>query len=206
MADIDTYAQAVRRGKERLKAGPLATGAYYDKRRNRIVIELGPDSEFAFAPSRAQGLEAATSRDLSEIEIIPPGLGLHWPRLDADLYVPALLEGIFGSRIWIAKQLGQRGGRVKSASKAAASRTNGKQGGRPRKIAAPTQGDPDDRPRKNVNVIGGRLTIGHTKNVIINGDLITKPVPNKFVSNMEEIRKKVGRPRSAATDRKKGIV
>jgi hypothetical protein len=26
---------------------------------------------------------------------------LHWPKLDADLYAPALLQGIFGSRKWM---------------------------------------------------------------------------------------------------------
>jgi hypothetical protein len=26
--------------------------------------------------------------------------GLHWPKLDADLYIPALMQGVFGSRRW----------------------------------------------------------------------------------------------------------
>ncbi len=51
-------------------------------------------------------------------------------------YVLALLAGIFGSRRWIAAQLGASGGRSRSASKAAAARVNGQRGGRPRKLAA----------------------------------------------------------------------
>ena len=136
MAGSDTFERATKQAKERRATGPLATGAHYDRRRNRIVIELGPGNEFAFAPENAQGLEAADPRDLAEIEITPSGLGLHFPRLDADLYVPALLEGVFGSKQWMAARMGASGGRAKTPSKAAASRSNGKLGGRPRKTIA----------------------------------------------------------------------
>lgn len=49
-------------------------------------------------------------------------------RVDADLYVPALIEGVFGSRRWLQ----QIGGSARSAAKAKASRENGKRGGRPK--------------------------------------------------------------------------
>jgi hypothetical protein len=61
---------------------------------------------------------------------------LHFPKLDADLYLPALLEGLLGSKRWMAARLGKHGGQARSAAKAAASRENGKRGGRPRKHAA----------------------------------------------------------------------
>ena len=73
--------------------------------------------------------------NLADIEISPAGLGLHWPKLDADLYVPALLQGVFGSKKWMARQLGAEGGRARTAVKIAASRANGRKGGRPRKVA-----------------------------------------------------------------------
>jgi hypothetical protein len=60
-------------------------------------------------------------------------LGLHWPRIDADVYVPALLEGFFGSKRWMAEQLGRAGGRSRSAPKRVAARQNGLKGGRPKK-------------------------------------------------------------------------
>jgi hypothetical protein len=63
------------------------------------------------------------------------GLGLHFPKLDADLYLPALLDGWLGSRRWMAARMGERGGRARSAAKRTASRANGKLGGRPRKAA-----------------------------------------------------------------------
>jgi hypothetical protein len=57
---------------------------------------------------------------------------LHWPKLDADVYVPALLQGVFGSKSWLAAQLGAAHGKVRSRAKAAASRENGRKGGRAR--------------------------------------------------------------------------
>jgi hypothetical protein len=79
-----------------------------------------------------QGLQDATPKELAKIEIEGPGSGLHWPALDVDHYVPALLTGVFGTRHWMA-ELGQKGGKAKSPAKAAASRANGRRGGRPRK-------------------------------------------------------------------------
>jgi len=78
-------------------------------------------------------MENAKPSDLDVIEISPSGFGLHFPKLDADVWVPALLEGVFGSRRWMAARLGARGGRVKSRAKARAARANGRLGGRPRK-------------------------------------------------------------------------
>jgi hypothetical protein len=49
--------------------------------------------------------------------------------------VPALLQGVFGSKSWMARHLGSAGGRARSDAKAEAARTNGRKGGRPRKTA-----------------------------------------------------------------------
>ena len=83
----------------------------------------------------AEGLADAKPADLAIIEITPAGLGLHWPKLDADLYLPALLEGVFGSPRWRAGLLGKSGGLARTEAKVAAARENGRRGGRPRKLA-----------------------------------------------------------------------
>ncbi len=85
-----------------VQVGPVAVGARYDRGRGRIVVRLSTGLELAFAPRDAQGLERATAADLDTIEISPTGLGLHFPKLDADLYIPALLEGRLGSELWTA--------------------------------------------------------------------------------------------------------
>jgi len=96
-------------------------------------VRLSSGLDIAFATRDAQGLESAKPDQLDAIEISPSGLGLHFPKLDADLYLPALLEGFLGSRSWMAARLGARGGRAKSAAKISAARANGRLGGRPRK-------------------------------------------------------------------------
>jgi Protein of unknown function (DUF2442) len=113
--------------------GPIAIAARYDRRSGRVVVALSSGIDVMFGPERAQGLQDAKPTQLDTIEISPSGLGLHFPKLDADLYLPALLEGWLGSRRWMAARMGERGGRARSAAKRAASRENGKLGGRPRK-------------------------------------------------------------------------
>ena len=107
--------------------------ARYDAGSDRIIISLNTGLDLVFPPSLAQGLAGGDANALSVIEISPSGLGLHWPVLDADLYVPGLLQGQFGSRHWMAAELGGQGGRTRSAAKTAAAQANGRKGGRPRK-------------------------------------------------------------------------
>jgi len=49
--------------------------------------------------------------------------------------VPGLLQGTFGTRRWMAGELGAAGGKARSTAKVAAARENGRKGGRPRKAA-----------------------------------------------------------------------
>lgn len=125
------FAQAQKRGRARRKTG-YAVSVHYDPRASRIVVGLNTGLELTFPPSLTEGLAGASSEELADVEISPSGLGLHWPKLDADVYIPALLQGIFGSRRWMAAQLGAVGGRAHSETKTASSRANGGKGGRPR--------------------------------------------------------------------------
>jgi hypothetical protein len=125
------FAQAQKRGRARRRSG-YAVAVRYDSRTSRIVVGLNNGLELAFPPSLTEGLAGASPKELADVEISPAGLGLHWPTLDADVYIPALLQGLFGSRRWMAAQLGAVGGRAQSKIKAASSRANGRKGGRPR--------------------------------------------------------------------------
>jgi len=95
------------RAASRLANTPTAIAARYDRRTGRLVIDLSSGLSISFKPHDAQGLEEAKPEQLHSIEISPSGLGLHFPALDADLYLPGLLEGFLGSRRWMAAQLGQ---------------------------------------------------------------------------------------------------
>ena len=132
MASPEEFEAANARGTEKIR-GPVAINARYDRRLRRIVIRLNTGLDISFLPDDAQGLEGATGSDLDEIEISPSGLGIHFPKLDADLYLPALLQGFMGSEKWAAARLGARGGKVKSEAKAIAARQNGSRGGRPKR-------------------------------------------------------------------------
>jgi Protein of unknown function (DUF2442) len=133
MAKGDDFDLANKRARHLHAAAPRALSVHYDRRINRVVIRLNSGLDVAFSPRDAQGLENARASQLEEIEISPSGHGIHFPKLDADIYVPALLEGFLGSRKWMAARLGKAGGKSRSAAKRIASKRNGKLGGRPRK-------------------------------------------------------------------------
>jgi hypothetical protein len=115
------------------RRGPTAVAARYDILTDRVRIELSTGLELGFAPGIVEGLSGATPAQLQDIQVSPAGLGLHFPELDADIYSPGLIEGMLGSRAWMARRLGAEGGKVRSPAKATAARKNGQKGGRPRK-------------------------------------------------------------------------
>ena len=127
-AQIDS---AMERGKIAHLNEPRAIKARYNKKLGRVVVELTNGCTFTFPPHLAQGLETATDEQLAQVEILGAGYGLHWEALDADLSVPGLLMGLFGTKAYMARQAG----RTTSAAKAAAARQNGAKGGRPPKSA-----------------------------------------------------------------------
>lgn len=112
---------------------PRAQSAHYDAGRNRVIVRLTTGIELRFALGDVEDLQAAMTEDLKAIEVEGLGLGIHFPTIDVDLYVPALLEVTLGSKRWMAARLGAAGGRTRTPAKAAASHENGRPGGRPRK-------------------------------------------------------------------------
>jgi uncharacterized protein DUF2442 len=129
----DAFESANERAKELQATVPRAISAHFDRKSGRIVIRLSSKLDVSFSPRDAQGLENARPSQLEEIGISPSGFGIHFPRIDADIYLPALLEGFLGSRKWMAARLGHVGGRSRSSAKRTASRRNGRLGGRPKK-------------------------------------------------------------------------
>ena len=94
----------------------------------------------AYRTCRATGLRVSEGARHHRCPMLPANFGVSSscslkPLLDADLYVPGLIEGTFGSNRWM-QQIGKLGGLSRSAIKAKASRENGKRGGRPKKREA----------------------------------------------------------------------
>ena len=136
MASHDDFERATQRAKELRAKFPRAVSAQYDRSTGRVVIHLSSNLIVSFSPRDVEGLEFAQASQLAEIEISPSGFGIHFPAVDADVYVPGLLEGFLGSKSWMASRLGEVGGRSTSKGKKTASRQNGKLGGRPPKKVA----------------------------------------------------------------------
>ena len=76
---------------------PQAVTARYDRRLGCVVVVLSSGLEIVFKPHEAPGLQHANSEPQAEIEISPSGQGLHFPQIDADLDLPALLQSLSGS-------------------------------------------------------------------------------------------------------------
>jgi hypothetical protein len=120
--DAAAFRSGAARGRKR---GPHALSAEFDSERHRIVIRLDTGMELSFDPRKAFGLEKATAGDLAGLSVEGAGGSLHFPKLDVFLSIPRLLEGFLGPMDWTRRQ-----------ARAAASRENGKLGGRPRKTPA----------------------------------------------------------------------
>ena len=134
MADL-TDAQidpAAARGQIARIREPRAAAAHYDRATGQVMVELTNGCTVSFPARLGQGLEDATDDQLAQVEILGAGYGLHWEELDVDLSIPGLFGGLFGTKAHMARHAG----RATSPAKAAAARTNGAKGGRPRLAAA----------------------------------------------------------------------
>jgi hypothetical protein len=132
-AQIDA---AEARGRAMLETEPRATSARFDAASGRLVVELANGCAYAFPAALVEDLQKADAAVLAEVLVDGAGFNLHWPTLEVDLYVPALVSGIFGTRRWMTQELARVAGSARSPAKAAVSRANGTKGGRPRKTAA----------------------------------------------------------------------
>ena len=97
MASRDNFERANQRAKDLQASIPRALSAQYDQKTSRIVIHLSSKLIVSFSPGDVEGLEDARPSQLNEIEISPSGFGIHFPAVDADIYVPGLLEGSSGN-------------------------------------------------------------------------------------------------------------
>jgi len=108
-------------GESMLSTEPRAEAARYEAATGRVVIDLVNGCSYAFPAALVEDLQGASADDLAGVQVDGMGFNLHFPALDADLYVPALVSCLFGTRNWMAREL---------------TRAHGAKGGQPRKVAA----------------------------------------------------------------------
>ena len=95
------FRAAKERGQKRLNDICVAVSAAYDAERHVVWVELSSGLALVVRPSAVQGLEGASPQDLQSVELVPMGLGLHFPALDADLLIEGLLTGKTGTKAWM---------------------------------------------------------------------------------------------------------
>ena len=133
MAELtnDEIDAALERGRRLQTREPRASMASFDPRTGTITLDLANGCSFVFPARLIQGLEDAADDDLAAVELSPQGHGLHWEGPDVDISIPGLVNGVFGTRAYVARIARKS----KKPAKTAASRANGAKGRRPRKAA-----------------------------------------------------------------------
>lgn len=104
--------KAIAAGKASTESQSLAVSGYFDTNSQKIVIEFESGAEYRFPARLAQGLENASVSELSNLEISPSGMGIHWPAIDVGFSIPHLLEGIYGTKQWMSSISVSSGGNI----------------------------------------------------------------------------------------------
>lgn len=99
----------------------------------RICLHFNNGATFSFLAQSVEAISQLSPEILATVELTPSGKGLRWDEPDIDLSVQGLLLGIFSSNVWM-REIAVKGGSSTSEKKKAASRVNGKKGGRPKKV------------------------------------------------------------------------
>ena len=123
------------RGRSTLATEPRAAAARYEPLTRRVEIDLVNGCLYAFPTQLVQDLQGTRVDDLARIEVDGARFNLHWPTLDVDQYIPALVAGIFGTREWMARQRERIAAPPAAAPTAASASVGAPRGGRPRRVA-----------------------------------------------------------------------
>jgi hypothetical protein len=131
-AEIDA---AIARAKIYEQYRPKAVAVEYRAKNDVLILRFATGVKLLIPRSLLQGLRNADPRAVAKVELDDYGRELHWESLDVDHYIPGLIDGVFGTRKWMAA-IGASGGAARTEAKRTASRENGRKGGRSRKAAA----------------------------------------------------------------------
>lgn len=119
------------RGRKTTRDQPFdVVRAHYNRKVDALDLTLRKGIAVSIPRKQIRELVNADPADLLGVEIQPGGDGISFRKIDVDIYVPGLLADELGTIF--AKALGHKTRGRSSKKKAAASRANGRKGGRPR--------------------------------------------------------------------------
>jgi hypothetical protein len=128
----ERYRQARAEGRAIMKNPAWALGAQYDFVHDSVEISFRSGASISIPRRIIPAF--ANDRPTGGVTLLD-GETLECEAQDIQIFIPGLIEEIFGPRVFAAAA-GRRAGMKKSETKAEAARINGRKGGRPRKNAA----------------------------------------------------------------------
>jgi hypothetical protein len=128
-AQIDA---AIKHARENKKAGTRILAAHFDRASDTIVVKLSTKATVMVPRTAIPGFASIDPRQLADLTRQSSGLSVWSKAADAGLRIETLLQIAAGPALTTA---GGILGRTSTPAKAAAARTNGRKGGRPRKPA-----------------------------------------------------------------------
>jgi hypothetical protein len=103
----------------------------YDAKADALCLTLSSGVRLSIPRSQVPPLATAPSDQLAHLYPGNGGATISQDDLDVDVFVPGLLDRIFGRTV--RANQGRRGGIASTSAKARAARRNGRKGGRPAK-------------------------------------------------------------------------
>lgn len=128
------YNAGVAKWQEEDHTRPRAVTLTYDGVKKLIHLELRNHVSLTFPVRMLAALENATPTQIRKFRIVGDGYAIFWDSLDVQVTTEYIIGKILGTLTSV--QVASKGGSTKTPRKAAASRANGKLGGRPRKQVA----------------------------------------------------------------------
>lgn len=92
VATTDAEIEAALTNAYALRDEPLARTVEHVENLNLLIVGLSSGRRLVLPVEEVQGLADATHDQIQRYELLGGGMGISFPELDVDLYVPALIE------------------------------------------------------------------------------------------------------------------